>query len=99
MNNFTDTSTNCAIYLEPFQDEEYSNSITPNADAHQSQTKKTITLSCGHCWHLDYLHNQLQHAQPTQTTLVRSVSIHWMPGVQNAVIVCLSQNVNVCVKS
>lgn len=49
--SFIDTSTECAICLQPFDD---------NAAAEPS-----LTLTCGHRWHMQCLRHQLQVAQPT----------------------------------
>lgn len=47
--SFTDTSTECAICLNPLDD-----------------SKKIITLSCGHRWHFECLRDQLESAQPSR---------------------------------
>lgn len=47
--SFRDTSTDCAICLEPLDE------------------KETITLTCGHRWHLECLQQQLQTAKPSAT--------------------------------
>mmetsp|Transcript_25549 Transcript_25549/g.61429 ORF Transcript_25549/g.61429 Transcript_25549/m.61429 type:complete len:454 (-) Transcript_25549:10-1371(-) len=52
MATFTDTSTECAICL---------NALDGNPD------EKTITLSCGHRWHLACLKEQLENAQPSRS--------------------------------
>jgi hypothetical protein len=49
--SYQDTSTDCAICLESLDDND----------------KKTITLTCGHRWHLDCLRQQLQTAKPSAT--------------------------------
>eukprot|EP00980_Cylindrotheca_fusiformis_P003973 scaffold874_cov126-Cylindrotheca_fusiformis.AAC.6 len=49
---FQDTSVDCAICLEPLDD---------------NDDKETITLSCGHRWHLDCLTQQLETTKPSAT--------------------------------
>jgi len=58
---FQDTSTECAICLEPLDGVDY------NDDDHPSNKRATITLSCGHRWHLECLKEQLELARPNST--------------------------------
>jgi hypothetical protein len=73
---FQDTSTDCAICLEPLYDDD-SNTADDSSNvvagemaglsAGESPKRKVITLRCGHKWHYDCLVQQLQTAQPSST--------------------------------
>mmetsp|Transcript_30436 Transcript_30436/g.67445 ORF Transcript_30436/g.67445 Transcript_30436/m.67445 type:complete len:542 (-) Transcript_30436:780-2405(-) len=56
---FTDSSLDCAICLCPLDDDGESGS-----DDVSDRASSTITLRCGHRWHLRCIEEQLQHAQP-----------------------------------
>lgn len=51
MKTYVDTSVECAICLESLDDD----------------PERTITLTCGHRWHLTCLKEQLENAQPSRT--------------------------------
>ena len=80
MNGFEDTSTDCAICLEPlFPDKPTINTCdrctTGGGDEQQGEENtappqsppRVLTLSCGHKWHTHCLMEQLQTAQPNSS--------------------------------
>lgn len=55
--HYEDTSTDCAICLDPL----YNNSTIDDSDENETHV---ITLTCGHKWHFQCVVRQLQTAQP-----------------------------------
>lgn len=61
---FHDTSTECAICLEPLEDVDHNSEDTTSKNISKIST---IRLACGHRWHLQCLREQLELARPTST--------------------------------
>lgn len=67
---FQDTSTDCAICLSPLDgyDDDEDGDGGSNSNDHGSNPKAaTITLSCGHRWHLSCVEEQLRRALPDRS--------------------------------
>ncbi|CAJ1961223.1 unnamed protein product [Cylindrotheca closterium] len=63
---FHDTSTECAICLEPLDDSDYDTTTeTTTIKTNNSKMSATIRLVCGHRWRLQCLREQLELARPT----------------------------------
>lgn len=57
---FVDASTECAICLEPFEED----IEKAQGETQQQGCRRILTLNCGHKWHLSCLSDQIQTAQP-----------------------------------
>lgn len=69
---FQDTSTECAICLEPLvvDDDDLQHQAGDHrcddiSEQHHHRRRRVLTLTCGHRWHYDCIAQQLRVAQPT----------------------------------